>query len=43
MNKQEFSILLDGLISECEECGISTMTPNEVSRLSFIENVSNSK
>lgn len=43
MNKQEFSILLDGLISECEECGISTMTPNEVSRLNFIENVSNSK
>lgn len=43
MNKKEFSILLDGLISECKECGISTMTPEEVARLKYIESVSNSK
>ena len=41
MNKQEFSILLDGLISECKECGISTMTPNEIAELNYIENASN--
>lgn len=40
MNKQEFSILLDGLISECKECGISTMTPNEIAELNYIEEVS---
>lgn len=43
MNKQEFSILLDGLISECKECGISTMTPEQVAELNYYDNVSNSK
>lgn len=43
MNKQEFSILLDGLISECKECGISTMTPEEIAHLKYIDSVSNSK
>lgn len=43
MSKQEFSILLDGLISECKECGISTMTPNEIAQLNYIENASNTK
>ncbi len=43
MNKQEFSILLDGLISECKECGIPTMTPNEIAELNYIENVTNAK
>ena len=43
MNKSEFSILLDGLISECKECGISTITPEEVARLNYLESVSNSK
>lgn len=41
MNKQEFSVLLDGLISECKECGISTMTPEEISLLNYNENASN--
>lgn len=41
MNKQEFSILLDGLISECKECGIPTMTPEEVARLNYLESISN--
>ena len=43
MNKREFSILLDGLISECKECGISTMTPEQVEELNYLESVSNSK
>lgn len=43
MNKREFSILLDGLISECKECGISTMTPEQVAELNYYESVSNSK
>jgi len=41
MNKQEFSILLDGLISECKECDIPTMTPNEIAELNYIENALN--
>ena len=43
MNKREFSILLDGLISECKEVGISTMTPEQVAELNYYESVSNSK
>ena len=43
MNKREFSILLDGLISECKECGIPTMTPEQVAELNYYDNVSNSK
>ena len=43
MNKREFSILLDGLISECNECGISTMTPEQAAELNYYDNVSNSK
>ena len=37
MNSKEFSILLDGLISECEEVGIPTRTPAEVAKLEYIE------
>lgn len=37
MNKNEFRGLLDGLISECHECGISTMTPQEIELLKFME------
>ena len=33
MDTQEFSNLLDGLISECEEMGIPTMTPTELAKL----------
>ena len=36
-DSREFSILLDGLISECQECGIDTMTPAEVERLKGYE------
>ena len=38
MNKREFSILLDGLISECNECGISTMTPEQIAELKSLWN-----
>lgn len=36
MDSKEFSVLLDGLISECEEVGIPTLTKTEVERLKFI-------
>lgn len=35
MNKQEFKILLDGLISECEECEIVTMPKDEIDKLKY--------
>lgn len=38
MNKEEFSILLDGVRQEAEQLGISTLTPEEISRLRWIEN-----
>lgn len=37
MDSKEFSVLLDGLISECEEVGIPTLTPDEVAKLKYIE------
>lgn len=37
MNKHEFSILLDGLISECKEVGINTMTPKEIAQLRYLK------
>jgi len=32
-NTKEFSILIDGLISECKALGIETMTPDELAQL----------
>ena len=37
MDSKEFSVLLDGLISECEGVGIPTLTPDEVAKLKYIE------
>lgn len=37
MNSKEFSTLLDGVISECKEQGIETMTPAELERLKGYE------
>lgn len=37
MDSKEFTVLLDGLISDCEEMGIPTLTKTEVERLKFIE------
>lgn len=36
MDSKEFSVLLDGLISECEEVGIPTLTKTEVAQLKFV-------
>ena len=36
MDSKEFSVLLDGVISECEQVGIPTLTPSEVASLKFI-------
>lgn len=37
MDSKEFSILLNGLISECEDQGIPVLTPDEVAKLKYIE------
>lgn len=36
MDSKEFSVLLDGVISECEQVGIPTLTPSEIAKLKFI-------
>lgn len=38
MDSKEFATLLEGVRSECEEVGIVTLTPEEISRLKFVEN-----
>ena len=37
MSAYEFGVLLDGLISECKEMGIETMTPDEVKALEYLK------
>lgn len=37
MDSKEFSVLLDGLISDCEELGIPTLTREEIGKLKYIE------
>ena len=37
MDSKEFAVLLDGLISDCEELGIPTLTREEISKLKYIE------
>lgn len=39
MNKTEFSRLLQGLIDECNELGIETLTPDEVAKLRYEINI----
>ena len=36
MDSKEFAVLLDGVISECEQVGIPTLTPGEIAKLKFI-------
>ena len=36
MDSKEFAVLLDGVISECEQLGIPTLTPGEIASLKFI-------
>lgn len=37
MDSKEFAVLLDGLISDCEEVGIPTLTREEIAKLKYIE------
>lgn len=37
MDSKEFAVLLDGLISDCEELGIPTFTREEIAKLKYIE------
>ena len=37
MDSKEFAVLLDGLISDCEELGIPTLTREEIAKLKYIE------
>ena len=41
MNKNEFRVLLDGVIQEAQQLGIPTLTPSEIEKLRYIENDSN--
>ena len=41
MDKNEFRVLLDGVIQEAQQLGIPTLTPSEIERLRYIENDSN--
>jgi hypothetical protein len=43
MDTKEMSILIDGIVSEAKEMGIETLTPDELARLEYIENASNTK
>ncbi len=38
MDKNEFRVLLDGVIQEAQQLGIPTLTPAEIERLKWIEN-----
>ena len=38
MDKNEFRVLLDGVIQEAQQLGIPTLTPSEIERLRYIEN-----
>lgn len=37
MDSREFSVLLDGMIDECNQQGIQTLTPSEAASLKFVE------
>ena len=37
MDKNEFRVLLDGVIQEAQQLGICTLTPNEIERLRWID------
>lgn len=42
-NRKEMSIFLDGIIEECKQLGIETLSPEKIAQLKFIDNVSYSK
>lgn len=42
-DSKEMSIFIDGIVQECKQLNISTLTPDEIAQLKFIDNVSNRK
>lgn len=42
-DRKEMTIFIDGIVQECKQLGISTLTPDEIARLKFIESASNPK
>lgn len=42
-DSKEMSIFIDGIVQECKQLGIETLSPDEIARLNFIDNVSNRK
>ena len=42
-DRKEMSIFIDGIVQECKQLGIETLTSDEIARLNFIDNVSNRK
>lgn len=40
-DRKEMSIFIDGIVQECKQLGIETMTPDEIAALKFMENASN--
>ena len=43
LDSKEMSIFIDGIVQECKQLGISTLTPDEIAQLKFIDNASNMK
>ena len=37
MDSAEFARLLDGMVQECEQQGVQTLTPAEIAELDFVE------
>lgn len=37
-DRKEMSIFIDGIVQECKQLGIETLTPDEIARLKFIDN-----
>lgn len=42
-DSKEMSIFIDGIVQECKQLGINTLTPDEIAQLKFIDNASNTK
>lgn len=40
-DRKEMNIFIDGIVQECNQLGIETLTPDEIAQLKFIDNASN--
>lgn len=36
-DRKEMSIFIDGIVQECKQLGIETLTPNEIAKLEYLE------